>query len=112
MPEQHEHRQHAAPTPSRPQMPEGYGIPTDSAGMLTWDDLQEPLQTTKIYWVATTRPDGRPHAVPIWGAWIDNTFYFEVSPQTRRGRNLAVNPAVVVHLEHGKLVIIIEGIAE
>ena len=111
MSEQHEHREHSAPTPSRPHMPEGYGIPKDSAGMLTWQDLQEPLQTAQIYWVGTTRPDGRPHAVPIWGAWVDDSFYFEGSPETRRGRNLAANPAIVVHIERGNLAIMIEGSA-
>ena len=96
---------------SRPEMPDGYGIPASHDGMLTWEQLQEPLATARIYWVGTTRPDGRPHAVPIWGAWVDNTFYFEGSPATRRGRNLAANPAIVVHLERGDLAIIIEGTA-
>jgi hypothetical protein len=104
--------QRAAPIASRPHMPEGYGIPKDDEGMFTWADLQEPLETTRIYWVATTRPDGRPHAVPIWGAWVDDTFYFEGSPETRRGRNLAANPATVVHLERENLAIMIEGVAE
>jgi hypothetical protein len=79
--------------------------------MLTWGQLQEPLTTTRVYWVSTTRPDGRPHAVPIWGVWIDNSFYFEGSPETRRGQNLAANPAIVVHLERGDLAIMIEGFA-
>lgn len=100
------------PTRSRPHMPAGYGVPKDSAGMFAWADLREPLETAKTFWVATMRPDGRPHAVPLWGAWIDDAFYFEVSPETRRGRNLAQNPAVVVHLERDNLAIMIEGDAE
>jgi nitroimidazol reductase NimA-like FMN-containing flavoprotein (pyridoxamine 5'-phosphate oxidase superfamily) len=105
-------RGRAEPTLSRPQMPEGYGVPKDSAGMLPWNDIREVLQTAQIYWVATTRPDGRPHVVPIWGAWVDDTFYFEGSPETRRGRNLAANPAVAVHIERGNLAIMVEGVTE
>ena len=50
--------------------------------------------------------------MPIWGAWVDNSFFFEGSPETRRGRNLAANPAVVVHIEQGNLAVIVEGRAE
>ncbi len=93
-------------------MPEGYGVPTTEEGMLAWSWASKRLERALIYWVATTRPDGRPHAVPIWGAWVDGTFYFEGSPETRRGRNLATNPAIVVHLERGDDIVIVEGIAE
>lgn len=100
------------PRPSRPQMPEGYGIPEGAEGMQSWDDIRERLAGTRIYWVGTTRPDGRPHVVPIWGAWVDDRFYFEGSPETRRGRNLGANPAIVVHCEHDNLAIMVEGVVE
>jgi nitroimidazol reductase NimA-like FMN-containing flavoprotein (pyridoxamine 5'-phosphate oxidase superfamily) len=45
----------------------------------------------------------------VWGVWLDNTLYFDGSPETRRGRNLKVNPAVSVHLESGDDVVILEG---
>lgn len=64
------------------------------------------------YWIGTTRPDGRPHAVPVWGVWLDEDFYFEGGPDTRRGRNLAANPAVGIHVERGDEVAILEGTVE
>jgi hypothetical protein len=39
-------------------------------------------------------------------------FFFEGSPETRRGRNLAANPAIVVHVERGDLAVIVEGTAK
>ena len=102
----------ASPRAGRPYMPEGYGVPKDDKGLMPWSKAREALEQARLYWVSTTRPDGRPHAVPIWGAWEDNTFYFEGSPETRRGRNLAVNPAVVVHIERGNLAVMVEGVAE
>jgi len=90
-------------------MPEGYGVPETEDGLLDWSWAVERLTAAKNYWFSTTRPDGRPHAMPAWAAWIDGALYFDGSPETRRGRNLAANPAISVHLESGDEVVILEG---
>ena len=95
----------------RPRIPAGYHAPQDDANLLPWSWAAERLERAINYWVATTRPDGRPHSMPTWGVWVDNTFYFEGSPETRRMRNLAANPAVVVHTESGDEVVVVEGAA-
>jgi len=59
--------------------------------------------------VSTTRKDGRPHSVPVWGIWLDNSFYFETTPSTVKGRNLARNPSIVVHTQDGYDTVIVEG---
>ena len=93
-------------------MPEGYGVPATDEGMLPWAWAEERLVAAPLYWVGTTRPDGRPHASPIWGVWVDGAFWFEGSPETRRGKNLAANPALALHIERGEDVVIVEGFAE
>jgi hypothetical protein len=50
--------------------------------------------------------------MPAWAVWLDGALYFEGSPLTRRARNLANNPDVVVHLESGDVVVVLEGRAE
>lgn len=100
------------PQVDRPELPAGYGIPATSAGALPWSHASALLAEARNSWVGTTRPDGRPHAMPTWGAWLDGVFYFGGSPETRRGRNLKANPAVVVHIEKGDNVVILEGEAE
>ncbi len=90
-------------------MPEGYGVPDTDEGVLDWSWAVARLESALNYWFATTRPDGRPHAMPAWAVWLDGTLYFEGSPLTRRARNIAANPAVVVHLESGDDVVILEG---
>jgi nitroimidazol reductase NimA-like FMN-containing flavoprotein (pyridoxamine 5'-phosphate oxidase superfamily) len=90
-------------------MPDGYGVPQGVAGTLPWSFAEERLVAARNYWISTTRPDGRPHAVPVWGVWVDGKLYFDGSPETRRGRNIAENPAVVAHLESGDQVVIVEG---
>jgi hypothetical protein len=72
----------------------------------------ERLQTARNYWLATTRPDGRPHTTPVWGVWLDDALYFDGLPSTRWARNLASNPAITVHLESAEDVVIVEGVVD
>jgi nitroimidazol reductase NimA-like FMN-containing flavoprotein (pyridoxamine 5'-phosphate oxidase superfamily) len=102
---------HTTPRVSRPHMPDGYGTPDTDEGLLPWSWAVERLERARNYWFSTTRPDGRPHAMPAWAAWIDGTLYFEGSPQTRRAQNIAANPHVSIHLESGDEVVILEGVA-
>ena len=90
-------------------MPEGYGVPENDDGLLDWSWAVERLESAKNYWFSTTRPDGRPHAMPAWGAWLDGVLYFDGSPETRRMQNLSKNPAISIHLESGDEVVILEG---
>ena len=70
----------------------------------------ERLNRARNYWIGTTRPEGQPHSRPVWGVWLDDTFYF--STGSLAAQNLAVSPAITVHLESGSEVVIIEGVAE
>lgn len=97
------------PECDRPVMPNGYGVPETADGLAEWAWAVEQLEAARNYWFSTTRPDGRPHAMPAWAVWLDDTLYFDGSPETRRGRNLAANPAIVVHLESGDDVVVLEG---
>lgn len=91
-------------------MPAAYGIErTTGEGMLAWGMVDEWLAKSRNYWVATTRSDGRPHAAPVWGLWLDGSFYFSTDPGSRKARNIAAHAEVVVHLESGDDVVILEG---
>lgn len=96
-------------TIDRPLFPEGYGVPESEEGQLPWSHVEERLRSATEFWMATTRPDGRPHVVPRWGAWLDGAFWYDGSPETRHARNLVHNPATVLHLESGTDVVILEG---
>lgn len=98
------------PQTDRPHMP-GYGIQPlgDGQNLLPWSRASEHLAQARNYWLSTVRPDGRPHVVPIWGVWLNETFYFGVGRSSVKGRNLAHNPAVSLHLESGDDVVILEG---
>lgn len=97
--------------PSRPHMP-GYGIHEGSEGMIGWEWVEQQMAEARNYWVCTTRPDGLPHAAPVWGVWLEGALWFGAGRRSRKAINLAASPAVVVHSESGDDVVILEGIAE
>ena len=101
------------PQASRPDMPE-YGLlnADQGRGLLPWQWAQERLEMSRNYWIATTRPDGRPHATAVWGVWWDNAFYFSSGRLTRKARNLAHNASCVVCTENAAEAVIVEGVAQ
>jgi PPOX class probable F420-dependent enzyme len=79
--------------------------------MLAWEWAVELLVAARNYWICTTRADGGPHAAPVWGLWHDDAVVFGTSPESAKGRNLRRDPRIVIHLESGDEVVIVEGTA-
>ena len=106
--------EYSEPEISRPSMPPQYGIQDapEGKGLLPWSWAVERLAQARGYWLATTRPDGRPHLAVIWGVWLSNRFYFGTSSDSRKGLNLAANPHCAICPEQTAEAIIVEGIAE
>ncbi len=98
---------------SRPHMP-GYGIldAESGTGLLPWSWADERLSSARNYFVSTTRPDGRPHVMPVWGIWLNRGFYFSTGPGSTKVRNLRANPHCVVSPEGGGRAVIVEGLAQ
>ncbi|NNE74404.1 MAG: pyridoxamine 5'-phosphate oxidase [Acidimicrobiales bacterium] len=98
-------------TPRAMAVAEGYGLDPDNPGPdhIGWPDLLDRLSRERNWWVATVRPDGRPHVVPVWGLVRDGRPIFSSSPRARKAANMAHNPNIVVHLESGDDVGIFEG---
>ncbi len=92
----------------------GYGIAEASGGkgLLPWAWAVERLTDAHNYFVATTRPDGRPHLMPVWGVWLDGAFYFSTGTSSRKARNLGANARCAVTPERAEESVIVEGIAE
>lgn len=93
-------------------MPAHYEQTSGELPAIAWRAVTRRLEDAAYYWLATTSPSGRPHTVPLWGAWVDGHWYFDGIPTSRWARNLAANPAATVHLESGADVLIVEGTAE
>ena len=95
-------------------MPAGYGIkaPTEGSGLLPWAFVTSRMETARNYWICTSAKNGTPHAAPVWGIWQKGRFYFSTDRESRKGRNLAARSAILVHLESGDEVVVIEGHAQ
>jgi PPOX class probable F420-dependent enzyme len=77
--------------------------------MLPWRWAERQLEGSRNYWIVTVRADGRPHSAPVWGLWVDGAVVFSTSRESRKGRNLARDPRLVINLESGDDVVILEG---
>lgn len=94
------------PRAERLGLPPEYGAPSR---VLAWADVAARLEQAPRYWLATVRPDGRPHTVPVDGIWLDIDWYFGGSAGAVKHRNLLGNPQVSVHLEDAGAAVIVEG---
>jgi PPOX class probable F420-dependent enzyme len=81
-------------------------------GFIPWRKIDLPLRSQRSIWISTTKPDGRPHAVPVWYYWDGTSIYFTTPRSSQKARNLAQQPWVVVHAGDGDDVIILEGSVE
>jgi pyridoxamine 5'-phosphate oxidase-like protein len=86
--------------------PEEYGR---SATKLDWAAVRAELERAERYWISTTRPDGRPHVVPVDGIWMEDLWYYGGSEKTVHHRAVSANPNVVIHLEDAMRAVIVEG---
>ena len=103
----------AEPKVTRPWMP-GYGVPEKLDGAFPWRWAEERLVNCRNYFVATTRPDGRPHVMAVWGLWLpdENLFGFSTAITTVKSKNLLANPACAITIEDGHHNVVVEGTAQ
>ncbi len=74
--------------------------------------INERLRAEPVIWLATVRPDGRPHLVPVWFLWDGETILIFSQPNNQKIHNLRAHPAVTLALEaanEGEDVAILEG---
>ena len=101
------------PKADRPFAP-GYGIvgSKEGKGLLTWAWVGRKLNKCRVFWLATIYAgQERPHVMPVWGVWLDDAFFFSTGRKSRKGQNLAANPACSVANDDGKEAVILEGLA-
>ena len=101
------------PVGGRPFMP-GYGVlPADQgSGVMPWSEAEQRLTASHDYWCATVRPDGRPHAMPVWGVWLAGRVWFSSSLGSRKARNLAADPRCTITTDDALNPVVVDGVAE
>ena len=88
-------------TPAREQSMLG-----DGARTMSWAFAQERLanpESPRTCWLATVRPDGRPHLMPLITFWIDGALHVVTGEGTRKARNLAADGRCVIGMSSTRL---------
>jgi len=101
------------PKADRPFAP-GYGIvgAEDGKGLLSWAWVARKMNNCRTFWLATIHAGrARPHVMPVWGVWVDDAFFFSTGRKSRKGQNLAANPACTITNDNGEEAVIVEGLA-
>ena len=105
------------PKADRPFAP-GYGIvgAEDGKGLLPWAWVAKKMSNCRTFWLATIHAglhagQGRPHVMPVWGVWLDDAFFFSTGRKSRKGQNLAANPACTITNDDGEEAVVVEGLA-
>jgi nitroimidazol reductase NimA-like FMN-containing flavoprotein (pyridoxamine 5'-phosphate oxidase superfamily) len=90
----------------------------DRGGTTSWDDARTRLakpEPGRHSWLATIRPDGQPHLMPVLVFWMDDALHFVAGEGTQKGHNLAADGRCVIGTESRELPsldIVVEGRAE
>ncbi|MFG3435614.1 pyridoxamine 5'-phosphate oxidase family protein [Nonomuraea sp. NPDC047897] len=74
-----------------------------------WDIIRTTVSEAQNYWICTVRPDGRPHAVPVWGVWWRDSVVFSTINSSVKAANLRTNSNANVHLESAQNVVTMDG---
>jgi nitroimidazol reductase NimA-like FMN-containing flavoprotein (pyridoxamine 5'-phosphate oxidase superfamily) len=78
-------------------------------GHIPWSKVDRRLRAAREMWVASGGRGGRPDAVPVWFWWDGASVYFSTKATSRKARNIAVQPEVVIHNGDGADPVILKG---
>lgn len=101
----------AEPRADRPNAP-GYFKPGKTDDLLSWSWAVDLMNRVRNPVISTVRPDGRAHAMPIWGIWLDDVYCFSTAITSVKSNNLKANPDCVITSGEGDDAVVLEGRAE
>jgi nitroimidazol reductase NimA-like FMN-containing flavoprotein (pyridoxamine 5'-phosphate oxidase superfamily) len=99
--------------------PKGETIPRRGRGTggdqpesaLPWAEAERRLNAGGWFWLATVRPDGAPHVMPVFALWSQGALYLASKDTARKSRNLAGEPRCVLTHDAGDVHLVVEGTA-
>jgi Pyridoxamine 5'-phosphate oxidase len=76
---------------------------------LDWPEVERRLASNGWFWLASVRPDGAPHMVPLFAAWSEPVLFIASKDSARKSRNLDADGRCVVSTEADGAHLIVEG---
>jgi hypothetical protein len=101
----------AGPRADRPRAP-GYFDPAQTDALLPWSWAVDLMNRTRNPIVSTVRGDGRAHAMPIWGIWLDDVYCLSTAITSVKSQNLLANPNCAITSSIDPDCVVLEGRAE
>src|SRR5918999_4555148 len=74
-----------------------------------WEDFEERLTNGGWFWLATVRPNGAPHVMPLFAVWSESALYVASKGTAKKSRNLAADGRCVITTDAGDMHLIVEG---
>jgi len=91
----------------------GYGVAGEIDGVLPWSWAIEVMDVARNPALATTRPDGRPHVMPVWAIWLDDQgVVFSTAITSIKSKNLLGNASAAFYFERDHDNLVVEGRCE
>jgi Pyridoxamine 5'-phosphate oxidase len=84
---------------------------SDPAAVIPWPGARDRIADGRLFWWATTRPDGRPHVRPVLAVFIDGVLYSTTNTDARKARNLAADPRFACTVTTDEIDFVLEGTA-
>ena len=60
---------------------------------LSWSEVERRLARRGWFWLATVRPDGGPHLMPLFAAWAGASFFIASKDRARKTPTLRLKHA-------------------
>jgi len=76
---------------------------------LDWPDVERRLALNGWFWLASVRPDGAPHMMPLFATWSEPVLFIVSKDSARKSRNLDADGRCVVSTEADGAHLVVEG---
>ena len=111
-----DHREMASQPTVKPTAELHPGFSDSGARATPWSDTVAALEEAEIFWISTTRRDGRPHVAPLVAGWLDGAVHFVTGLGEQKAVNLLRDPRCVMTTGNNTfregLDVVVEGQAE
>ena len=89
----------------------GVVLTGQDAAPIPWDEAVRRLAEARFSWLATARPDGRPHVRPCLTVWMDGLLHSTTRADAAKGRHLAADGRCSVSVSTDDMDVVVEGVA-
>jgi general stress protein 26 len=96
------------------ELNEGFSEP--GATPPPWAEVEAVLASSEMFWLSTTRADGRPHVTPLPAIWHEGALHICTSEPEQKTKNLQRDPRCILttgtNTLRSGLDVVVEGTAE